>query len=122
MAVTFEVAAAPAATGSTGVTLTPYTAVGILNLDGNGNFTASVYQYASTGTQTLAGNGTYTVGANCTLNLSFAKPAAGSTGAITPPAAFSVLLGTATGTNATNGLVSLQPTSGQVISGVVISQ
>jgi hypothetical protein len=104
-------------------TLTPFSAVGILSLDGNGNFTVSEYQYGSTGTQALNGSGTYTIDPSCALNLSFTTPAAGTSGALTPPAAFAGLLGTnaATG-NASTGLTVVQPISGQAISGILISQ
>jgi hypothetical protein len=92
-------------------------------LDGNGNFIVTEYQFGSTGTQALNGSGTYTVGTNCTLNLSFTKPAAGTPGALTPPASFASLIGTnAINSSSSTGLVVLQPSSGQVISGVVISQ
>jgi hypothetical protein len=96
--------------------------VGLLSLDGNGNFTMNTYQYGSSGTQALSGSGTYTVGGNCALNLSFAKPLAGSTGALTPPLATYVLLGTPTANNTTNGLITIQPAAGQVYSGILISQ
>jgi hypothetical protein len=111
-------------TGTTGpVTLTPFSAVGILSLDGNGNFNVAEYQYAATGTQTLNFSGTYTVDANCSLNLSLTKPAAGVSGTITPPAAFAGLIGTnATSGTTSTGLVIVQPVNGQVIPGIVISQ
>jgi hypothetical protein len=118
------------ATGTTGTTvatspaiLTPFSAVGILSLDGNGNFTVTEYQYGGTGTQALNGGGTYTIDPSCALNLSFTKPAAGSFGALTLPAAFAGLLGTnATIGNTSTGLVIIQPVSGQPIPGLVISQ
>jgi hypothetical protein len=111
--------------------LTPYASIGILNLDGNGNFTVTQYQYGSSGTQTLNGSGTYSEGTNCTLNLTFTVAPSGTSGALTPPAAFATLLSTPTqtgpnyttgGTFTTSGLVTLQPTTGQVISGIIISQ
>jgi hypothetical protein len=98
-------------------------------LDGAGNFTVTEYQFGNTGTQALNGGGTYTVGTNCTLNLSFTKPAAGTPGAFSPPTSFASLIGTNgtngnnnNSTNASTGLIVLQPSNGQVISGVIISQ
>lgn len=97
--------------------------MGILSLDGAGNFNLTEYQYGSTGTQALNGSGTYTIDPSCALNLSFTKPAAGSFGALTPPAAFAGLLGTnATAGNTSTGLTVVQPVSGQAISGILISQ
>jgi hypothetical protein len=103
------------------VSVTPYTVVGILNLDGAGNFAITQFQYGPSGTELAAGNGTYTVGANCVLNLAFAV---GASNSITPPASFAMLIGgSVAGSNiAATGLTTIQPVSGQVISGVVISQ
>ena len=53
-----------------------------------------------------------------------ATPIPGSTGALTPPAAFATLLGI--GSNAGNsnysGLITVQPTTGVILPGIVISQ
>jgi hypothetical protein len=111
----------PASASANGMFLTPYSSIGVLNTDGNGNFTISAFQFGSNGasSQALTASGTYTVGSNCTLNLSFAAPVAGSTSVFQSPASIAALLN---GTTTTNGLITLQPTSGQLISGVVISQ
>jgi hypothetical protein len=61
---------------------------------------------------------------NCSLSLTFATPTPGSTGALTPPAAFATLLGI--GSNGSNssysGLITVQPTTGVILPGIVISQ
>jgi hypothetical protein len=103
------------------VSVTPYSVVGLLNLDGNGNFTITQFQYGAFGTELANGSGTYTVGANCVLNLAFAT---GASSSITPPASFAALIsGTVMGSSmGATGMIALQPVSGQVISGAVISQ
>jgi len=100
----------------------PYSVVGILNLDGAGNFTVSEYVYTANGAPALNGSGTYTVNANCSLSLAFAAQPFGTPSVVVPPSSFSILLGAATATSGTTGLVSIQPTTGQVLSGVLISQ
>jgi hypothetical protein len=70
---------------------------------------------------TLTGSGTYSVNNNCALSLTFATPAPGTSGVLTPPSSLSILLGM--GANGTyTGLISVQPTSGTVLAGTVVSQ
>jgi hypothetical protein len=89
-------------TGSTSapaVTLYPVSAVGQLQLDGQGGFTMRewVYQYGKTTTTALSG--TYTVGSDCGLSLTFAPSANGRTATvITAPLTFKGGLVNATGT------------------------
>ncbi len=91
-------------------------------MDGAGNFTITEYQTNSSGAaQTLNGSGTYSVNTNCSLSLTFATPTPGTTGALSAPSSFTALLGI--GPNGTyTGLISVQPTSGTVLSGTIVSQ
>lgn len=129
-------------TGSTSATLTPYAGLGILSLDGAGNFTINQYQFGNPGAATtssasnastpLSASGTYTVGANCTLNLSFATPSPGATGVLTAPATFDGLLGLSTSfntgsvTTTTNqvqtGFFTFTLANGQVVTGMIVGQ
>jgi hypothetical protein len=99
----------------------------VISLDGAGNFTITEYSVnGAAGSQSFSGNGTYAENANCSLNLTFATPVSGTSGAITPPASFSVLLGltttSSTGASTYTGLITVQPTTGVVLPGTVISQ
>jgi hypothetical protein len=76
----------------------------------------------SAGSQTLTGSGTYSVNNNCSLSLTFATPVPGTSGALTPPAAFTTLLGVGSSNSTYNGLITVQPASGVISPGVVISQ
>jgi hypothetical protein len=118
------IAEATGTTGSTGTTgatttFTPNSTIGVLSLDGAGNFTITEYSVnGAAGSTTSSGSGTYSVSNTCSLSLTFATPIPGATGAVQPPAGFAVLLGT---TN-TNGLITVQPTTGVILPGVVINQ
>jgi hypothetical protein len=98
----------------------------VISLDGAGNFTITEYSVnGSAGGQTLSGSGTYSVNANCSLSLSFATPVPGTSGALTPPASFTFLLGLASNSSGgatSNGLITVQPTTGVILPGIVISQ
>jgi hypothetical protein len=64
--------------GTSAVTLNPVSAVGELQLNGQGGFVMQewVYQYGKTTATTLSG--TYTVGSDCSLSLTFASSSAAS--------------------------------------------
>ena len=119
----YGASAQTAASGAAAATLSPYSAIGTLSLDGAGNFTMIEYVVnGSLSSQAFSASGTYSVNNNCSLSLSFAAPAAGASGVLTPPAAFSALIGTTPGSSTFNGLITVQPTSGVMLPGVVISQ
>jgi hypothetical protein len=109
-------------TGSTGTTFRPYSAVGTLTLDGAGNFAITEYVVSSSAAaQTVNQSGTYSVNNNCALSLTFATPTSGTSSAVPTPAAFTTLLGISP-TGAYNGLITVQPTSGSILSGTIIGQ
>jgi hypothetical protein len=74
------------------------------------------------GSQSFSGNGTYSVSNTCSLSLTFATPAPGTTGALQPPAGLAILLGAGSNTGGLSGLITVQPTTGVILPGVVISQ
>ena len=110
----------------------PYSVLGSIQMDGNGNFTMTTYTANGTGSaaQAQTATGTYSVNPDCTLNLSFSSNGSngGATGAFVPPSVFAGVL-TNTGTNVqtatagqTAGLITVQPSSGQTLTGLVIAQ
>jgi hypothetical protein len=114
-------------TGTTGATttttFTSYASIGTISLDGAGNFVITQYIVnGSAGSQSFSGSGAYTVNNNCSLSLTFATPPPGSTGALIPPAAFATLLGVSNSSGALSGLITVQPTTGVILPGVVIGQ
>jgi len=119
-------------TGTTGTTTTTTTttstftadsAIGVLSLDGAGNFAVTLYSVnGAAGSQSFSGSGTYSVNNNCSLSLTFATPAPGATGALQPPASLAILLGASNSSGALSGLLTIQPITGLILPGVVISQ
>lgn len=82
-------------TAASAVTLNPVSAVGELQLNGQGGFVMQewVYQYGKTTATTLSG--TYTVGSDCSLSLTFTTPSgARSLTAPLQPSALSAITGT----------------------------
>ena len=102
-------------TTTTSATLMPYSAIGVLSLDGAGNFTISGFTFNDGASKAISQSGTYTQNANCSFNLSFTRLPTGST-APPNPVSFTGLLG------ASNGVITVQPTAGQNVTGLIISQ
>jgi hypothetical protein len=76
----------------------------------------------SAASQSFSGSGTYSVNNNCSLSLTFATPVPGTSGALTPPAAFITLLGVSSSSGVLGGLITVEPTTGVILPGVVIGQ
>jgi hypothetical protein len=118
-------AATAASTGgsTTTPTIIPYSSIGVLSLDSAGNFTVTDYLVTSSGaSQTFKGSGTATLNSNCVLSLTFATPVSGTSGALIPPAGFATLIGLGANGQGYSGMITVQPTTGVVSPGVLISQ
>jgi hypothetical protein len=99
-------------------------------MDGNGNFTMTTYLTTTGTVQSIDSAGTYTIGQDCRINLTFTSgtqgTSNGATGSVLPPSSFAGLLAnfgnTAAGTDQTAGLITVIPTNGQALTGIVIPQ
>jgi hypothetical protein len=121
--------------GSTGAAATttaafmPYAAVGEVNLSDNGTFTLTEYIYQAGRSQSATATGTYTVSQDCNLQLTFASPASGgATGSATfqAPLTFRASLNrpnsTGRNTNASSGILSVEPKSVTTVVGTFVAQ
>ncbi len=119
----FGTQASPA---TTGVTLTPASALGSLQLNGAGSFTMTEWAYQNGATTPVTETGTYTVDANCGVSLSFAGGSGTAAAGFTVPATFHASLGTnATGTPAAStpmGLLVINPESFTTVNAIAVSQ
>jgi hypothetical protein len=87
----------------------------------------TTYTANGSSVQTQTSSGTYTVNPDCSLKLSFNRNGAngGATGAFVPPTVFSGLLsqtGTAGMSGETTGLLTVQPVTGETLTGLVVAQ
>ncbi|HJT87597.1 MAG TPA: hypothetical protein VJ732_07065, partial [Bryobacteraceae bacterium] len=104
-------------TGATATGLTTYSAVGDLQLSGNGTFVMHETVASNGNTQNVDLTGTYTVSSTCTLTLTFSPAQNNGTGTQTvPPVAF---IGTF---NTVNGAISVQPVAGVALTGIFVPQ
>jgi hypothetical protein len=106
-------------TGSTGgtgtgasttnaVSFVPYSALGVLTLNGTGQFTMSEWVSQNNTTSTVTASGNYTLGGDCSLVLTFTSP-----GAATVRGSW---------VNGMSGLLVVQPDALSTITGTFVSQ
>jgi hypothetical protein len=114
---------APASTTGTGGTTTaaaafmPYSVVGVIATDGNGNFALSQTTTSNGAVSRSKGGGTYSVGADCSIKLSFNPNSPSTTANFKAPAAVMGLT-----TDATGGVLVLQPDQNTTLTGLFIVQ
>jgi hypothetical protein len=104
-------------TATTTTQFAPYSAVGAISLDGNGNFTLTQTSFVNGGVQRSTGFGTYAAGADCSIKLNFGgiTNADGTAGTI--PVSLRGLLSDGTG-----GTLSLQPNQTDALTGLFVVQ
>jgi hypothetical protein len=105
------------------LTFQPYSAVGTVTVDGEGNFNMTAFSTTTAGVQLQSSTGTYTINGDCSLRLSFNPSSAGggaSTGAFLPPLGFNGLL--SSNGNGAAGALSVQNWQGGTATGTVIPQ
>jgi hypothetical protein len=97
--------------------LAPYSAVGIINVNGNGNFTMSESVYKNGGVTRSTAIGTYTVGTDCSVSLKFSTTAGANSSNFVAPSSLRVLM-----VNSSSGLLALQPDSNTTLTGTLSAQ
>jgi len=103
------------ASGTSG--MYPYSAAGVLNLNGSGAFTLSESLFTVSGVQRSTATGTYAVGGDCSVSLTFSSASGANSSNFTAPSSFRFLM-----TDASNGLLSLQPDNATTLTGTVTAQ
>jgi hypothetical protein len=115
---TFAVAGGSQQVDSSGSSaLGPFSVVGILNLSGNGQFTASASIYTAGGATRSTASGTYTVGADCGVNFKFSSAAGANSANFVAPVSFRALM-----VDSSSGLLVLQPDANTTLSGTLSAQ
>ena len=95
----------------------PYSAAGTLNLSGSGTFTMAESLFNASGVTRSTASGTYTVGGDCSVSLTFSKDTGSNSSNFVAPSSFKFLM-----TDASNGLLAIQPDSATTITGTLSSQ
>ena len=115
---TFSVAGGSQQADSSGSTaFGPYSVVGILNLNGTGQFSMSESVFTSSGVTRSTAVGTYTVGADCSVGFKFSTTAGANSANFKAPASMRALM-----VDSSSGLLVLQPDSGTTLSGAFSAQ
>jgi hypothetical protein len=123
----FGAQAIPSGSGSSAAgsspTFGPSSGIGTISLDGAGGFTLRQWSYTTSGFKQTTSAGNYTIGADCSLHLTFAATTAagGTTGSVSSPTMFSGLLVSAP-SGQLNGVVVEQVDANTIGMGDLISQ
>ncbi|HJZ97437.1 MAG TPA: hypothetical protein VKE70_13095 [Candidatus Solibacter sp.] len=115
---TFAVAGGSKQTDSTGATLfAPYSVIGVINVDGKGQFNLSESIYKTGGVVRSTASGTYTVGADCSVSLKFSTAAGANSSNFVAPSSFRALM-----VNSATGLLAIQPDANTTLTGTLSAQ
>jgi hypothetical protein len=94
-----------------------YSATGTLNLNGSGSFTMAETLVTASGAARSTSTGSYTVGADCSVNLTFSTASGANSTSFVAPNSFRFLM-----TDASSGLLSVQPDSATTLTGTLSAQ